>query len=233
MVLFSSKILFALLILVVSVFFVSFVYVRFTGYDILGGDAIGGSVHLSWSDGSSNEYGFRIERSDSTPSSFVEIDVAGADVELYIDSAVTEGTTYFYRIRAYNSNGNSSYSNVINITVPLSGSTSSGGGGGGSGGGSGGSSSGGGITGGAVLGNDSLGQGSQSSGEPSGEPSSSNSNSQNSGTRTISGRAIGEDFSLGKISLFGIIAIAGVLIAFVLYKIFHRSQATAGATEKV
>ncbi len=232
MALFNSKILYAFLLLAVALFIASFVYIRFTGYGILGGDAVGGAVHLSWIDSSSNEDGFRIERSDNF-SSFVEIDVVEAGVELYIDSAVTEGWTYSYRIRAYNSNGNSSYSNVVNVTVPLNGpaGTSSGGGGGG-GGGSGGSSSGSGITGGVVLGNDSLGQGQQSSGEPSGE-SSSSLDSQNSGSSKISGRAIGEDLPLGKISIFGIIFIIVCLIVFILYKIFHHSSVMNVSNKKV
>ena len=104
--------------------------------------------------------------------------------------------------------------------------------GGGGGGGSGGSSSGSGITGGVVLGNDSLGQGQQSSGEPSGE-SSSSLDSQNSGSSKISGRAIGEDLPLGKISIFGIIFIIVCLIVFILYKIFHHSSVMNVSNKKV
>ncbi len=79
-------------------------------------------VALTWSDNSNNESGFRIERS-SGGSAYSEIATVGTDSESFTDSAVTEGTTYNYRVRAYNSFGNSAYSNLLAVTIPQSGTT--------------------------------------------------------------------------------------------------------------
>ncbi len=79
-------------------------------------------VALTWSDNSNNESGFRIERS-AGGSAYSEIDTVSANSESLTDSAVTEGTTYNYRVRAYNSFGNSAYSNLLAVTIPQSGTT--------------------------------------------------------------------------------------------------------------
>ena len=73
-------------------------------------------INLSWTDGSSNEDGFRIERSiDGT--NFSEIAVVGANVISYANTGLMGGTTYHYRVRSYNAAGNSSYSNVAKATT--------------------------------------------------------------------------------------------------------------------
>ncbi|MEQ8201501.1 MAG: stalk domain-containing protein [Syntrophomonadaceae bacterium] len=79
-------------------------------------------VALKWSDNSNNESGFRIERSTGG-SAYSEIATVGADGESYTDSAVTPGNTYDYRVRAYNSFGNSAYTNPLAVTIPQSGTT--------------------------------------------------------------------------------------------------------------
>jgi hypothetical protein len=72
------------------------------------------AVVLNWTDNSSNEDGFRIERSNG--GAFVEIATVGANVHTYLDSPVTEGT-YTYRVRAYNSGGNSGYTGNASASV--------------------------------------------------------------------------------------------------------------------
>jgi hypothetical protein len=88
-------------------------------------------IDLSWSDNSDpafNENGFRIERRTGTLGSYVEIDTVGQDEATYQDiitiPAMTEFSnrpsqeeTYYYRVRAYNSSGNSSFSNEANETI--------------------------------------------------------------------------------------------------------------------
>ena len=72
---------------------------------------------LTWADNSSNETGFRIERStDGT--SFAEIATVGANVVSYVDAGLPNSTTYSYRLCAYNTAGNSAYSNVATGTTP-------------------------------------------------------------------------------------------------------------------
>jgi hypothetical protein len=76
------------------------------------------SVNLSWVDNASNESGFRVERSTDNIS-FVEIGTAAADVTTYGDNSAADGTSYFYRLRAYNAGGASAYSDVAAVTTPL------------------------------------------------------------------------------------------------------------------
>src|ERR1700732_2742224 len=76
-------------------------------------------IKLSWTDNSNNETTFKIERSrDGT--TFVQKDVAGANVTAYTDSGRQAATNYYYRVRAYNSGGNSGYSNTATATTAAS-----------------------------------------------------------------------------------------------------------------
>lgn len=72
---------------------------------------------LSWVDNSTNETGFRIERSTDGVS-FAEIATVGPDVVSYVDGNLPNSTTYSYRVRAYNTAGNSGYSNTATGTTP-------------------------------------------------------------------------------------------------------------------
>jgi hypothetical protein len=85
-------------------------------------------IDLSWTDNSSNETGFKIER--KTGGTYAQIDTVSANVISYSSTGLTASTTYYYRVRAYNSGGNSSYSSEASATT----SAASGGGGGGGGG---------------------------------------------------------------------------------------------------
>jgi hypothetical protein len=76
------------------------------------------SVQLTWSDNSNNEIGFIIERESQGPDAFVAIDTASANANLFIDNTVSYAT-YNYRIKAYNTSGQSTYSNVAQIVVPV------------------------------------------------------------------------------------------------------------------
>ena len=73
-------------------------------------------VILSWTDRSTREKGFRVERStDGT--NFKQIATLGANVTSYSDSGVQRGKTYYYQVRAYNKYGNSVYSSVA-VAIP-------------------------------------------------------------------------------------------------------------------
>jgi hypothetical protein len=74
------------------------------------------ALDLSWMDNSSGEDGFKIERSLTSGSGFSEIDTVGMNVTSYQDSGLETGTTYYYRVCAYNGYGDSGYSNEASGT---------------------------------------------------------------------------------------------------------------------
>jgi predicted phage tail protein len=74
-----------------------------------------GQVILNWTDNSTDETGFRIERSSG--GAFTEIGQVGANVATFTDNNLTFGSMLTYRIRAFNAAGNSNFSNEANITV--------------------------------------------------------------------------------------------------------------------
>ena len=63
------------------------------------------------------EKGFAIYRSTSPTEGFVQIDVVPANVTDYTDTTVDPATTYYYRVLAFNSIANSTFSNTISITT--------------------------------------------------------------------------------------------------------------------
>jgi hypothetical protein len=73
-------------------------------------------ISLNWTDNSSNETGFKIERSTSS-APWAQIATVGTNITTYTDSKLKAGTTYSYRIRSYNSAGDSVYSNVTSATA--------------------------------------------------------------------------------------------------------------------
>lgn len=93
------------------------------------------SLQLNWADNSPDETGFHVERKLGTSGAYSNIATVGANVTSYIDSSLADGTTYCYRLNAFNNAGNSPYSpdvcgttpaappvNSYNLTVSLTGS---------------------------------------------------------------------------------------------------------------
>ena len=88
-------------------------------------------INLTWTDQSTNETGFQIERKTGAGGTYAQIGTAAANATTYNSTGLADVTTYFYRVRAVNSAGNSAYSNEASTTTPSSGTSGGGGGGGG------------------------------------------------------------------------------------------------------
>ncbi len=74
-------------------------------------------INLTWSDNSTNESGFKIERGSSVAGPFNLIFTAAAASTSYSDTALTSATTYYYRIYSFNSAGNSAVSTTASATT--------------------------------------------------------------------------------------------------------------------
>lgn len=74
-------------------------------------------INLSWDDNSSNEDGFKIERSTDGGNNWSLLNTLPPNDSLYYDNGLTPFSVYFYRVYAYNSYGNSVYSNIANDTA--------------------------------------------------------------------------------------------------------------------
>jgi len=73
-------------------------------------------INLNWTDNSMNEDGFKIEKKEEG-GIFVEIAELGANVTSYSETGLQTSTKYFYRILAFNEEGNSNYSNEASATT--------------------------------------------------------------------------------------------------------------------
>ena len=74
-------------------------------------------INLSWNDNSSNESGFRIERSSGGGWSTLE--TVPANTTNHADTTAIPGTTYTYRVFAYNAVGDSPASNSAGAMLPV------------------------------------------------------------------------------------------------------------------
>jgi hypothetical protein len=76
-----------------------------------------GRITLNWTDNATNETGFKLERSTDGVN-FTILAFLGANSTTYSNGGLTSGTTYHYRLRAYEGPNHSAYSNVASATVP-------------------------------------------------------------------------------------------------------------------
>src|SRR3989454_736732 len=74
-------------------------------------------IDLTWQDNATNEDGFRVERAPGGTTSFAEIATVGSHATSYQSTGLTPGTSYSYRVRAYNAVGPSDYSNTATATT--------------------------------------------------------------------------------------------------------------------
>ncbi|HKY29503.1 MAG TPA: phospholipase D-like domain-containing protein [Pyrinomonadaceae bacterium] len=76
-------------------------------------------IDLSWGN-VADEAGYRIERSLSSGGPWEDIGSTQVDVTTFQDLGLASGTTYFYRVLAFNGGGNSPPSNTANATTQSS-----------------------------------------------------------------------------------------------------------------
>jgi len=74
-------------------------------------------INLSWTDNTTYETNYYVERAPTSTGPWTQIASLGADVTSYSDTGLTTGTTYYYRVRAYDGTNYSSYSNTANATA--------------------------------------------------------------------------------------------------------------------
>lgn len=77
------------------------------------------AITINWTHSSADETGFKISRKTGAAGAYSDIGTTSADVTTYSDSGLSEGTTYHYRVRAYNASGDSAYSNGAAVTTWL------------------------------------------------------------------------------------------------------------------
>jgi hypothetical protein len=75
-------------------------------------------INLSWIDNADNEIGFKIERKTNVGGTYSQVATVGVNMTSYSDTGCFSNTTYYYRVKAYNSAGDSGYSSSANATTP-------------------------------------------------------------------------------------------------------------------
>lgn len=81
-------------------------------------DAGVGSIELNWSDNSNDETGFHLERA-LEDGAFSQVASLPANSTSFTDSQLQTGVTYSYRVRAWNSSGNSNFSPTVSHWTDL------------------------------------------------------------------------------------------------------------------
>jgi hypothetical protein len=84
----------------------------------LAAQAVSGTeVRLTWTDSSTNEQGFRVERKVGN-GTFQEVMTVGANASEARITGLAAATAYSFRVRARNGSGFSPYSNTVSVTTP-------------------------------------------------------------------------------------------------------------------
>jgi len=74
-------------------------------------------IRVSWQDNSGNESGFKVDRRQSGADDWVRVQETGANATTYTDSGLPAATTFYYKIKAFNTYGNSAYTATVGDTT--------------------------------------------------------------------------------------------------------------------
>ena len=74
-------------------------------------------INLTWVDNSADETSFIVERSTSAAGTYALIATLAPNIISYSDFGLPAATTYYYRVQATNSGGNSPSTNIISATT--------------------------------------------------------------------------------------------------------------------
>ena len=75
-------------------------------------------ITLAWTDNSSDETGFNIQRATVSGGPFSTIANVAANTTSYLSANLSASTTYYYRLRAFNTHSNSNYTSEASATTP-------------------------------------------------------------------------------------------------------------------
>lgn len=76
---------------------------------------------LAWTDNSSSETSFEVQRANGTNANFQSLISKAANTTTHEDQTVTDYTTYVYRVRARNKSGFSDFSNELEVNTTITG----------------------------------------------------------------------------------------------------------------
>jgi uncharacterized protein (TIGR02145 family) len=87
--------------------------------NLIGNSVSSTQINLYWTDNSTNENGFKIERRIES-GTYAVVGNVNADILTFSDVGLTPNTTYIYRVYSYNAAGNSlTYSNETTISTAI------------------------------------------------------------------------------------------------------------------
>jgi len=78
---------------------------------LLASMAWGSTLTLNWTDNSTNEEGFKVERRLGAAGTFAEIGSVDANITTFTDT-IPDSQVYCYQVRGFNLGGNSAYTNI-------------------------------------------------------------------------------------------------------------------------
>ena len=74
-------------------------------------------IVLTWTDNSTNEEGFNIERASNCAGPFSPLTSVGFNSVTFVDTSLPDATFFCYRVRAFNAGGTSGFSNTAGATT--------------------------------------------------------------------------------------------------------------------